>query len=216
MGVLWVDEVQCLDTGGKAHTKKILNFFLKVSNLLGVTIIFSGTNAVAKLFAPRFHNARRICSGGTVEIELYETAKDPRWHSMFMKTLFRYQWVKNPIAWNEKDMTIPDKVFQLTRGVHVLAVLMWILVQKDAIENDTETISVAGLQRVYDRQFIALHPALKALASKRRDKLAAHEDMLPAKDVLDNLMRATAGAELERAMAFLQGERANPRSRARA
>jgi hypothetical protein len=207
LGILWVDEVQCLETGGKANAKKILNFFLKVSNLLGVTIIFSGTNAVAKLFAPRFHNARRVCSGGTVEVELYKTSADPRWNEMFMPTLFRYQWVKQPLHWEKGesgDRTISDKVFALTCGIHVLAVLMWILVQKAAIENGTEVITIDGLQAVYDRQFKPLHPALAALRSKRKDRLARYEDMLPVKDVLDNLMRETCGAELERALAFLR------------
>lgn len=217
LGILWVDELQCLESGGKANTKKILNFFLKVSNLLGVLIIFSGTNTVAKLFAPRFHNARRVCSGGTIEIELYKTSTDPRWDQIFMPMLFRYQWVKHPLDWQKGengDKTIPDKVFALTSGIHVLAVLMWILVQKTAIENGTERITVEGLQAVYDHQFKPMHPALIALRSKRKDRLAKYEDMLPVKDILDDFMRDSCGAETERALAYLTGKAKAKSSRA--
>lgn len=204
LGVLWVDEAQCLESNGKATTNRLLNFFLKASNLLGITIIFSGTNAVAKLFSPRLHNARRICSGGMIEVELYKTAADPGWCGLFMRALFRYQWVKKPIDW---DQGISDKVFALTRGIHALAALIWILVQKDAIESGLEVITIDGLQKVYDNQFRPLHPCLAALRSKRKDKLARYEDLLPVKDVLEAL-EAGVGSELERARAYLYSQRA--------
>ena len=84
---------------------------------------------------------------------------------------------------------------------------MWMLVQKVAIESKVEAITVDGLQKVYDQQFRPLHPCLDALRSKRRDRLNKYEDMLPAKDVLENFMREAVGDEMERARAYLRAKR---------
>ncbi len=201
LAVLWVDEVNCLVEGGKADGKLILNFFLKVSNLLGIVIIFSGTNAASGLFASKAHNARRVCTGGTFEIELYPNAKDETFSELFLRPIFRYQWVKNPVPYGNGYR---DVIFELTCGIHAIVVLLWLLTQKEAIESGLETISVKLLREVYAKQLKPLHAALEAA---RQGDTSKYEDLLPLKDALKKIISQAAKTDLERAKAFLLAHR---------
>lgn len=198
LAILWVDEINCLRV--ESESLRLLNFFLKVSNLLGITIIFSGTSAAAKLFSRTLHNARRSCSGGAYEITPY--IQDEIWDRIVFRRLLRYQWIKHPAAYNQD---LSNKLLNLSAGIHHVVVLLWILAQSDAIQGGRESITVEALDDVYQRHLGPLHAALAALRSKKRKKLAIYEDLLPAHSVMQEMMKR-ALRNYEAAAACLEAE----------
>lgn len=198
LAILWVDEINCLRVDGEGI--RLLNFFLKVSNLLGITIIFSGTSAAAKLFSKTLHNARRSCSAGCFEITPF--TEDKIWSGIVLPRLLRYQWVKKPAALTD---SLSKTLLHLSAGIHHVVTLLWILVQSDAMQSGSESITAEALDRVYQQHLGPLHAALAALRSKKRRRLAVYEDLLPAPSVLEGIAKKALHST-EGAAAYLAGD----------
>ncbi|MGE4448482.1 ATP-binding protein [Azospira sp. I09] len=186
LGVLFVDEIQCLLLRGKDEAKLALNFFLKIGNVCKVPIIFSGTYAAVTLFSSVARNARRACSAGYHDLKLVEDATDPFWNQWYLGVLWkRYQWVPKPLPLSPE---ISSEMFNLTQGIMAIVVALHRACQIYAIRNGLESVDIETIKKVYDEQFVMLHKALAALRSKSRAHLEQFEDLLPPKEQLKMLL----------------------------
>lgn len=188
LGVLFVDEIQCLLLRGDDEAKLALSLFLKIGNVCRLPIIYGGTYAAVKLFSKVARNARRVCSGGYFDLELPTSHKDPMWDKGIVAVVWNYQWVNKPAPLDDK---LKDVIFQLTQGILAVLIALHRAAQVYAIRNRIETVDAAVLRKVYLTQFVLLHPALSALQSKKANRLEKFEDLLPPKDQLDSLLKAS-------------------------
>ena len=194
LGVLFVDEIQCLLLRGDEEAKLALSLFLKIGNVCRLPIIYGGTYAAVKLFSKVARNARRVCSGGYFDLELPTSHKDPMWDHGVVAVVWKYQWVNKPAPLDDK---LKEVIFQLTQGILAVLIALHRAAQVYAIRNRIETVDAAVLKKVYLTQFVLLHPALSALQSKKTNRLEKFEDLLPPKDQLDSLLKPTTAESRE-------------------
>lgn len=202
LGVILIDECQCLLLRGKEEAQLALNLFLKISNVCRIPLLFVGTYAASALFATVARNARRVCSGGYTDMELPKQWDDPVWYRFVLSPIWEhYQWVprKKPL-----DETIAKLYFDLTQGIIAVLIALHRAAQIYAIRNGLETVDVQVIRTVYERQFVLLHPALDALRSGKANRLEKFEDLLPPKAQLESLLKPTCQDILEERLALLQ------------
>lgn len=188
LGVLFVDEIQCLLLRGDDEAKLALSLFLKIGNVCRLPMIFGGTYSAVTLFSKVARNARRVCSGGYFDLELPTSHIDTQWDKCILEVVWKYQWVSAPA---ELDDNLRKVIFELTQGIVAILIALHRAAQVFAIRNDLKTVDAAVLRKVYKTQFVLLHPALSALNSKKSNRLEKFEDLLPPKDQLDALLKPT-------------------------
>jgi len=189
LGVLFVDEVQCLALRGDAEANLALSLFLKIGNECKLPIIFGGTYSAVKLFSNVARNARRVCSGGYFDLQLPSSFRDAMWDKGTVQVVWKYQWVSNPAPLDDE---LRATFYELTQGILAVLVALHRTAQLYAIRQGLDRVDAAVIRKVYKTQFVLLHPALNALKSKSRKRLEKFEDLLPPKDQLDALLAPTA------------------------
>jgi hypothetical protein len=192
LGVLFVDEIQCLLLRGDDEAKLALSLFLKIANVCRLPIIFGGTYAAVRLFAKVARNARRICSGGYFDLALPASHKDKVWDKLILDVVWRYQWVDQPAPLDE---SLRETIFDLTQGILAVLIALHRSAQVFAIRNKLKTVDAKVLRKVYQSQFVPLHQAMLALQSKKRNRLELFEDLLPPRDHLESLLRPSLAEE---------------------
>lgn len=207
LGVLFVDEIQCLMLRGENEAKLALSLFLKLGNVCRVPIIFGGTYAATRLFAKVARNARRVCSGGYFDLALPSSYGEPVWDKLVVELVWKkYQWVDKPTPLSD---ALRQQLHTLSQGILAVFIALHRASQVFAIRNNLATVDGKVLQRVYDTQFTLLHPALDALRSGKMNRLERFEDLLPPKDQLNSLLRPTSEETLaERIQRLLISETA--------
>lgn len=186
LGVLFVDEIQCLMLRGDEEAKLALSLFLKIANVCRVPIVFSGTYAAVKLFSKVARNARRVCSGGYFDLALATNFDEVLWDKLVVEVIWqKYQWVPKPAPLTDN---LRKLLFKLTRGILAVLIALHRASQVYAIRRGLNTVDASVLNKVYATQFVLLHPALDALGSKKKNRLEKFEDLLPPKDQMDTLL----------------------------
>lgn len=195
LGVLFIDEIQCLLLRGDEEAKLALSLFLKIGNVCRLPIIFGGTYSAVQLFSKVARNARRVCSGGYFDLELPRSNTDILWDRGIVETVWKYQWVAAPA---KLDAPLKEVIFELTQGIVAILIALHRAAQVYAIRHDLKTVDATILRKVYKSQFVLIHPALSALKSKKSNRLSKFEDLLPPQDQLESLLRpSTAEARAE-------------------
>lgn len=203
LGVLFVDEIQCLMLRGDSEAKLALNLFLKIANVCKVPLVFGGTYAVAQLFSTVARNARRICSGGYFDLALPTSYNDIVWDKLIVEPIWsKYQWVPKP---SPLSIELRQQIFTLTQGIPAVLVALHRASQAYAIRRGMETVNAKVLNKVYATQFVLLHPALDALRSKKKNRLEKFEDLLPPKDQMNTLLRPSNDEVLQERIQRLLG-----------
>ena len=187
LGVLFVDEIQCLLLRGDHEAELALSLFLKIANVCKVPIVFSGTYAAVRLFSKVARNARRVCSGGYFDLALPSRFDDVVWDKLVVEVVWKkFQWVKEPAPLTDD---LRKQIFHLSQGIMAIFIALHRATQVYAIRHNLDTVDGKVLKDVYDRQFIPMHQALAALRSGKKNRLEKFEDLLPPKDQLDALLR---------------------------
>src|SRR5699024_12509343 len=95
IGVLVIDEIQHL-LHSKNDQEEMLNFFVTLSNTVGIPTVLIGTSKAQKLFKGNFRQARRAASDGAIiwdrmaeNKEEWDFILDTIWEYKCLKTFFR-------------------------------------------------------------------------------------------------------------------------------
>lgn len=184
IGVLIIDEMQhlCSSRGGKDR-EKLLNFFVQLSNDAGIPLVYVGTNAMLPLFSGVVRNARRAAGMGPIAFDRFPEG-DPYWAHL-VSQLWAYDWTKTPIPLTGELLS---KIYDLTQGDTDFLVKLLQLAQRHAIWENTDSITPALLQEVYDDQMAILHKPIEALRSGDPLQIADFEDLMPTKDQIAQMM----------------------------
>lgn len=175
VGLLICDEVQNLCNAPRG-SQVLMSQLTSLCNVLLIPVLFIGTNKAAKVLSADFRQARRSSGQGIAPWKRMVPVDDGgngEWET-FLKTLWEFQWVKNPV---DLGVEFETQMYRASQGVIDLAIKYFYAAQARAMLDGTETITLPLLASVFEEEFGLMHPMLDALASNDPDRLQKFDDI---------------------------------------
>ncbi len=172
IGALIIDEIQHI-LAKRGGAQDMLNFFVTLSNEIGIPVIMIGTMRARKIFQNDFRQARR--AGGHGDMIWTPVEYGTEWE-MLMEQMWRYQWVGHKTPCSEE---MREVLYDTSQGIVDIAVKLFVLAQARAIYDGTEIITPELIYQAADEDLKLVKPMLKALRDKSERDLAKYEDITP-------------------------------------
>lgn len=170
LGLLVVDEVQHLSLA-KGGSDAMLNFFVTLVNTIGVPVILIGTSKAMPILQGQFRQARRSSGHGDL---IWNRMKKERSWITFVESIWKYQWIRSDVRLTAEML---DVFYEETQGIIVLAVVLYVLVQEDAIRSEKETFGIEDIRRVARERMALVQPMMKALRENNKKEIDRYEDI---------------------------------------
>ncbi|WP_176081840.1 ATP-binding protein [Paraburkholderia tropica] len=170
-GLIVIDEMQnALHAVSK--NDPLFDFFVNLTNVVGIPVIVSGTPKAAQLFRKTLRSARRISSQGVTTWDGMRNEDDWR---RFCDQLQKYQWLAKaaPLSGNLRKY-----MYQLTQGLPGVAVPLFQLSQYQAICSGEEQLSGEIVKEVFEEKMDSLKPMMNAIRSGNKTRMVAYDDLL--------------------------------------
>jgi hypothetical protein len=178
IGVLVIDEIQHL-LHSKNDQEEMLNFFVTLSNTVGIPTVLIGTSKAQKLFKGNFRQARRAASDGAIIWD--RMAENSEEWEFFLETLWELQCLK---TYSELTEELKKSFYYECQGVTAVAVNLFILAQERALfdeGNPNEIITPQVLKKTAKEDMQTIQPMMTAI---RTNNIA---DMMKYEDIMINL-----------------------------
>lgn len=182
IGVLVIDEIQHL-LHSKHDQEEMLNFFVTLSNTVGIPTVLIGTSKAQQLFKGNFRQARRAASDGAIIWD--RMAEDSEEWEFFLETLWELQCLKTR---SELTGEIKKTFYEECQGITSVAVNLFILAQERALfdeSNEDETITSRVLKKTAKEDMKIIQPMLNAIRKNDLKAMYKYEDIMIN---LDDLM----------------------------
>lgn len=170
LGLLVVDEVQHLSQA-KSGSDAMLNFFVTLVNTIGVPVILIGTSKATPILQGEFRQARRGSGQGDLIWNRMEKGKD--WE-LFIRMMWKYQWTRERVDCTREML---DMMYQETQGIVVLAVVLYALVQEEAILGEKETFDEADVRRTARKRMALVQPMIEAIRTNDKKRIEQYADI---------------------------------------
>lgn len=171
IGVLVIDEIQHL-LKAKEEKDEMLNFFVTLSNTVGIPTVLIGTNNAQKIFKGNFRQARRSASEGSIMWDRM-TADSMEWN-FFLECLWDFQCLKeNTVLTDEIKRAFYDEC----QGITAVAVNLFILVQERALSEGKENITCNNIRMTAKEDLHMIQPMIKALRTNNEKEIRNYEDI---------------------------------------
>lgn len=182
VGVLVIDEIQHLSKL-KDDAVDMLDFFVTLTNMFSVPIIFIGTSKAKSLFQKNFRLARRIQSGGYIEMGPLKKGS-PEWD-----TLLESLWDFNVLdEETELDEKMREVFYDECQGVISIAVMLFMCSQSRALMNRMKKLTPAIIKETAYNDLRFTQPMITALRSGDPLKIAQFDDIkIDEEDIWKNL-----------------------------
>jgi hypothetical protein len=155
----------------------MLNFFVTLTNVIKVPVLFIGTPKALDLFTPTMRSARRAAQFGCLNWNRFERSdkpeQDAEWER-FIKRLWKLQWFEAPTPLTEP---MKDLFWEFTQGIPHVAVSLFYLCQTRAVMARREVIDHLLVEKVFNEELSLIHPMIKALRSGRKEQILAYADL---------------------------------------
>lgn len=192
LGVLHLDEAQNFfpieslkkrnsnKSNGDALTLSIkedecIKWVLNLTNTWQIPIVLSCTPDGMKVITSRFSTLQRFTSYGFHQLSRFETKDDPEYR-IFLSTLFKYQYVKNPLT---EIKQIDEVLIQLSGGIQRVMIALWVAAHRIAFERgNDDNLLVNDFICAAKLHLSAIALAIKALNSGIPSEMNMYEDML--------------------------------------
>lgn len=171
IGILVIDEIQQL-INAKNSMDEMLNFFVTLSNTVGIPTVLIGTPKAQELFNGNFRQARRASSNGCIMWDRMD--KESSEWKIFINSLWDMQCLKE---YAELSDEINDAFYESTQGITSLAINLFILVQERALTEETEKITIKLINDTLKNDLKLLQPMLKAIKSNNLKEIAKYDDI---------------------------------------
>jgi hypothetical protein len=171
IGILVIDEIQQL-LNAKNDMEEMLNFFVTLSNTVGIPTVLIGTNKAQKLFKGNFRQARRAASEGSIMWDRME--KNSEEWSFFLETLWEFQGLKETTSLTEE---IKDLFYDECQGITAVAVNLFILAQERALAEGEERIIGSIIRKTAKEDLYMIQPMIKALRNNNSIEIKNYEDI---------------------------------------
>ncbi|MCU4991477.1 ATP-binding protein [Bacillus cereus] len=182
IGVLVIDEIQHL-LHSKNDQEEMLNFFVTLSNTVGIPTVLIGTSKAQQLFKGNFRQARRAASDGAIIWD--RMAEDSEEWEFFLETLWELQCLKTR---SELTDEIKKTFYEECQGITSVAVNLFILAQERALfdeSNENEVITSRVLKKTAKGDMKIIQPMLNAIRKNDLKAMYKYEDIMIN---LDDLM----------------------------
>ncbi|OBR92964.1 transposon Tn7 transposition protein TnsC [Clostridium ragsdalei P11] len=171
IGVLVIDEIQQL-LNAKNDMEDMLNFFVTLSNTVGIPTVLIGTSKAQQIFKGNFRQTRRAASDGSVMWDRMEK-ESPEWE-FFLETLWDFQALKENAPLTPD---IKDAFYDNCQGITAVAVNLFILAQERALSEGKEKITAKLLRATAKEDLAMLQPMIKALRDNNQFEIMRYEDI---------------------------------------
>jgi len=171
IGVLVIDEIQHL-INSKNDPEEMLNFFVTLTNMVGIPTVLIGTFKALKIFKRDFRQARRAGSEGNIIWD--RMSKDGEEWDVFIETLWEFQWLQNK---TELTQDMKDFFYDQCQGITSVAVNLFILAQERALNTQSEIITKNIIKQASKEDLHMIQPMIKALRNNRQSEIAKYEDI---------------------------------------
>ncbi len=182
VGVLVIDEIQHLS---KLRDEAIdmLDFFVTLTNMFSVPIIFIGTSTAKKLFQTNFRLARRVQSGGYIEMGPLKKDSD-EWNTL-LESLWDFNVLEEETVLDEKMREI---FYNECQGVISIAVMLFMCSQSRALLKQMKKLTPAIIKETAANDLRFTQPMITALQSGDPLKIATFDDIsIDETDVWQNI-----------------------------
>lgn len=182
IGVLVIDEIQHL-LNSKNDQEEMLNFFVTLSNTVGIPTVLIGTSKAQQLFKGNFRQARRAASDGAIIWD--RMVEDSEEWEFFLETLWELQCLKTR---SELTEDVKSTFYEECQGITSVAVNLFILAQERALfdeSNEEERITPGVLKKTAKEDMKIIQPMLKAIRKNDLKSMYKYEDIMIN---LDDLM----------------------------
>lgn len=184
IGVLVIDEIQHL-LHAKNDQEEMLNFFVTLSNTVGIPTVLIGTSKAQQLFKGNFRQARRAASEGSIIWD--RMAEDSEEWEFFLETLWELQCLK---MYSELTEDVKKTFYSECQGITSVAVNLFILAQERALydeSNEEERLNVRVLKKTAKEDMKIIQPMLNAIRKNDFRAMYQYEDIMIN---LDELMQS--------------------------
>ncbi|MGD7009337.1 ATP-binding protein [Metabacillus sp. 84] len=175
IGVLVIDEIQHL-LHSKNDQEDMLNFFVTLSNTVGIPTVIIGTAKAQRLFKGNFRQARRAASDGAIIWDrMDETSEE--WE-FFLETLWELQCVKTR---SELTDDVKKAFYDECQGITSVAVCLFILAQERAMfdeDNANEIINAKVIKKTAKIDMQIIQPTMKAIRINNFQEMMKYEDIM--------------------------------------
>ncbi|GAA0759000.1 ATP-binding protein [Clostridium sartagoforme] len=171
IGVLVIDEIQHL-LNTKNDTEEMLNFFVTLSNTVGIPTVLIGTSKAQKIFKGNFRQARRAASEGSIMWDRM-TKDSPEWE-FFLESIWEFQGLKNIVDLTDK---IKDVFYDECQGITAVAVNLFLLSQERALQEGKEELTVSIIRETANNDLQMIQPMIKALRNNNLSEIMKYEDI---------------------------------------
>lgn len=155
----------------KSGSDAMLNFFVTLVNTIGVPVILIGTSKATPILQGEFRQARRGSGQGDLIWNRMEKGKD--WE-LFVRMMWEYQWTRDRVACTPGML---DMMYQETQGIVVLAVVLYALVQEEAILSEKETFGEADIRKAARKRMALVQPMIEAIRSNDKKRIEQYADI---------------------------------------
>lgn len=175
IGVLVIDEIQHL-LHAKNDQEEMLNFFVTLSNAVGIPTVLIGTSKAQQLFKGNFRQARRAASDGAIIWDRMDEQSE-EWE-FFLETLWELQCLKIRSPLTEE---IKKTFYEECQGITSVAVNLFILAQERALfdeSNEDEIITSKVLKQTAKKDMKIIQPMLNAIRNNDFAAMYKYEDIM--------------------------------------
>ncbi|MEA5505009.1 ATP-binding protein [Halotia wernerae UHCC 0503] len=172
LGVLVIDEMQNL-AAARRNSHEMLNFLVKMDNIIGVPVIRVGTNEAFPILQGNFRNARRGVGEGGV---IWDRMENNREWNFFIEGMWEFQWTKQyiPLTTN-----ISSALYYESQGIIDIVIKLYKMVQWRAIALGTEVITVDLIHACAADGLHLVKPMLDAIRSGDEKWMMKYKDIAP-------------------------------------
>lgn len=187
LGLLHIDDLQRVAESPKGR-QFALQLIIQLANVVRCPVIFSGTPSAITMLEASFEAARRVCSGGAYLLDRPKSADD-KFFVRLAETALKYQWLNEPLL---VDNQVLKKLFDLSCGITSVLLYLCKQAQIQALERESNALTIDDFKDAYDSRLRPLHKALKGL--RRSRSTAANDEYEEAvKKLNDGNEKDTAG-----------------------
>ncbi len=171
IGVLVIDEIQHL-LNAKNDMEEMLNFFVTLTNTVGIPTVLIGTSKAQKIFKGNFRQARRAASEGSIMWDRMK--KDSEEWNFFMESIWEFQGLKKIAKLTDK---LIDAFYDECQGITAVAVNLFLLAQERALQDSKEEITIGIIRETAKNDLQMIKPMIKALRNNNLSEIMKYEDI---------------------------------------
>jgi hypothetical protein len=172
VGLIVIDEIQYLNVAKSGGAEELLNFFVRLVNIIGVPVILIGTYDAFDLVSPTFRHARRCSGQGDLIWEPVSFDHDD-W-KIYSESLWDYQYLAKPSLLTDQ---ILKALHEISYGIIDIANRIYLAAQIKAIETEQEIITEGMLRSAYRDDFRLVSYIIECLKTGEPAQLQRFRDV---------------------------------------